>query len=133
MDLFENDYVKISIDESVPCLEWIGKKFISSEAFRESEEKSLQFYREYVGKYSNLQWFIDAREVGAVLKEDTDWAAHYILPAFASLGLRKEAFVVPKSAFGKLAIDDVMTENKEKVVIRVFDSVTSAKAWLAST
>ena len=133
MDLFENDYVKISIDESVPCLEWIGKKFISSEAFRESEEKSLQFYREYVGKYSNLQWFIDAREVGAVLKEDTDWAAHYILPALASLGLRKEAFVVPKSAFGKLAIDDVMTENKEKVVIRVFDSVTSAKAWLAST
>jgi hypothetical protein len=133
MQLSENDYVKISIDESVPCLEWIGKKFISSEAFRESEEKSLRFYREYMGKYPGLQWFVDAREVGAILKEDTDWVAKNILPVFASLGLKKEAFVVPKSAFGKLALDDYISESGERIEMKVFDSITGAKAWLSST
>jgi hypothetical protein len=47
MQLFENEYVKFSLDEKVLCLEWIGKKFMPSEAFRASEETSLQLYLQY--------------------------------------------------------------------------------------
>jgi hypothetical protein len=130
MELFSNDYVTISIDESIPCLEWIGKKFISSEAFRESEEKSLSFYREYVGKYSNLQWYVDARKVGAISHNDTEWVAKTILPHFAQLGLKKEAFVVPESAFGKVAINDYKSESGDTIKIEVFDSELKAKTWL---
>jgi len=131
MELLNNDYITISIDESVPCLEWIGKKFIPSEAFRESEEKSLSFFREYVEKYPNLQWYVDARKVGAISQENTEWVAKVILPQFASLGLKKEAFVVPESAFGKVAIDDYMSESGDKIQIKVFDSEFKAKTWLS--
>jgi hypothetical protein len=130
MELFSNDYVTISIDRGVPCLEWIGKKFISSAAFRESEEKSLSFYREHVGNFPNLQWYVDARKVGAISHEDTEWVAKTILPQFAALGLKKEAFVVPESAFGKVAIDDYMSESGDRIRIEVFDSEAKAKAWL---
>ena len=131
MELFNNEYITISIDESVPCLEWIGKKFISSEVFRESEEKSLSYYREYVEKYPNLQWYVDARKVGAISHEDTEWVAKTILPQFATMGLKKEAFVVPESAFGKVAINDYKSESGDRIRIEVFDSELKAKTWLA--
>jgi len=131
MKLFDNEYVTLSIDESIPCLEWIGKKFISSEMFRESEEKSLSFYSEYARKFPNLQWYVDARKVGAISHDDTQWVAQTILPQFAIMGLKKEAFVVPESAFGKVAIDDYMSESGDRIQIEVFDSEAKAKAWLA--
>ncbi|GEM_PF-2863053 len=45
MVLVENESYRISIDESVPCLEWIGKKFMASQEFRTSEEESLKLFK----------------------------------------------------------------------------------------
>ena len=68
MQLFENDDVVISLDASVPCLEWIAKHPVTSETFRESELESLQFYRQYKPKYPTLEWFVDARSRFACLQ-----------------------------------------------------------------
>ncbi|MBN1573102.1 MAG: hypothetical protein JW984_07900 [Deltaproteobacteria bacterium] len=130
MVLFENESYRLSIDESVPCLEWIGKKFMASQDFRTSEEKSLEFFKEYKVKYPRLQWFVDARDIGFISEEDTAWVAEVILPAFASSGLRKEAFVVPSSHFGKIAIDNYRSDAGETIEIEVFDNVQKAKDWL---
>lgn len=130
MRLYENEYVELSIDERVPCLEWKGKRYMSSEAFRESEEKSLQFYRKYKDRYPQLQWFVDAREIGPVSVTDQDWVVKDILPGFASSGLKKEGFVVPKSSVGKLVVKNYSSKAGETIMIKVFASESSAKQWL---
>jgi hypothetical protein len=130
MKLFENEYVKLSLDEKVPCLEWIGKKFMPSEAFRASEEKSLQLYREYKAKYPHLEWFVDARDIGPVSPQDTQWVADRILPQFAKAGLRKEVFVVPKRAIGKLTVNNYISTAGKTIEMKLFDTVEAAKNWL---
>ncbi len=130
MQLFENDYVMLSLDENVPCLEWIGKGHIPSEVFRESEEKSLQFYLQYKGKYPHLGWFVDARKIGALFPADTQWVADEILPRFATAGLKKEGFVVPTSALGKMTVHNYESQAGDRIEIEVFDTVEDAKNWL---
>jgi hypothetical protein len=130
MKLFENEYVKLSLDEKVPCLEWIGKKFMPSEAFRASEETSLQLYLQYKKTYPKMQWFVDARDIGPVSPTDTQWVAEKILPQFAAAGLTKEAFVVPKSALGKITVKNYRSDAGKIIEIEVFDSVEAAKNWL---
>lgn len=131
MKLFENDYVKISIDESVPCLEWIGKKgFIHSKEFRLSEEKCVQFYLEYKDTYPKMGWFVDARNIGAISPMDTQWVIEEILPQLAAAGLKKEAFVVPRSALGKLTVDLYKSNSGDIIEIQLFETVQPAKTWL---
>lgn len=130
MRLFDNEYVRLSIDESVPCLEWIGKKFMSSKEFRASEEKSLQFYLKYKDKYPHMEWFVDARDIGPISTQDTKWVVDEILPKFAAAGLTKEAFVVPKSAVGKMVVKNYVSKAGKTIEMEVFDTVEAAKNWL---
>ena len=131
MELFDSAYVKIAIDESVPCLEWIGKKgFIPSNEFRRSEEKSLQFYRKYKEKYPTIEWFVDARYIDAVDPEDTQWVIDKILPQFAEAGLTKEAFVIPESALGKITVTHYKSISGHTIEIQLFDTAQAAKKWL---
>ena len=129
--MYEDEYVELAIDEDIPCLEWIGKiGFISSKEFRLSEEKSLEFYLEYNATYPNMGWFVDARAIGALSPMDTQWVIDEILPKFAAAGLKKEAFVIPKSALGKITVDQYKSNAGHIIEIRMFGSAKAAKAWL---
>lgn len=131
MKLFENKSVIISIDELIPCLEWIGKGPLNSQTFRESEEKSLAFYQEYKPKYPALEWFVDARKIRSLAPEDVEWVAQEILPQFAAAGLTKEVFVLPESAIGRFVVRDYTDlATGKKVEIQAFVSVEEAKNWL---
>lgn len=131
MELFENEYVKIAIDESVPCLEWVGKKaFIPSTEFRLSEEKSLQFYREHKKKYPKMEWFVDARHIDAIDPADTQWVIDEILPQFAKAGLTKEAFVIPESALGIITVNHYKSTSGHTIEIELFKTGRAAKNWL---
>lgn len=130
MKLFDDKYVTISLDEKVPCLEWVGKGYMPSKAFRTSEEKSLQFYLQHKDKYPKLGWFVDSRKVQALSTDDTQWVVDEILPKFASAGLKKEAFVVAASAIGKLVIKNYRSTAGKLIEIKVFDTVDAAKKWL---
>ncbi len=131
MLLFENNDVVISLDTSVPCLEWIAKKPVSSETFRESELESLRFYRQYKPKYPTLEWFVDARKMRSLLQEDVEWVTEEILPQFEAAGLTKEVFVMPEQALGRFVVKDYSEKSKSgKVTIRMCASAEEAKAWL---
>jgi hypothetical protein len=73
---------------------------VTSEAFRESEEKSVAFYRQYKPQYPALEWFVDSRKIRSLPEEDLEWVSTTILPQFAAAGLKKEVFVIPESALG---------------------------------
>lgn len=130
MTLSDNEYVKISLDTKTPCLEWIGKKYMPSAEFRASEERSLKFYQQYKASYPNLQWYVDARKIGAISPFDTKWVANVLLNKFAEAGLSKEAFVIPQSAIGKMVLRNYISTTGKKIEISIFDSVVDAKNWL---
>ena len=133
MTLFENNAVLISLDVTVPCLEWIGKGALDSQTFRESEEKSLRFYREYKPQYPQLEWYVDARKVGSLVPADVDWVAQEILPQFEAAGLTKEVFVMPEKALGRFVVREYSEQSQSgKVTIRMFASAEHAKNWLRS-
>jgi hypothetical protein len=130
MKLFENEYIRLSIDESVPCLELIGKMFMPSDVFRESQEKSLQFYLDYRDKYPNMLLFVDTRDIGQVAPKDTEWIAEEILAKFAAAGLKKEVFVVPPSTLEQMVMTNYISSAGETIEMKVFDNVATAKKWL---
>ena len=130
MKLFENEYYQINLDQETPCLEWIGGSKMTSKEFRESEEKSLDYFKKFRSKHSKLEWFVDARDVGLISTEDTTWVVDKILPKFAEAGLRKEAFVVPESALGKLIVKNYVSKAGLTIEIKIFASVDEAKSWL---
>lgn len=130
MILFETDYIRLALDKTVPCLEWIAKKNLISAEFRESEEKSVQFYRQYKAQFPRLEWYVDARNVVAVLSEDTQWVADEILPKMAAAGLKKEAFVVPTSAVGKMVVKNYVSKAGQTIEVQVFGVEEAAKSWL---
>lgn len=133
MKLFENDAVVIALDNTIPCLEWIGKGPLQSKTFRESEEQSLRFYREYKPNYPQLEWFVDARKIGSLLPDDIEWVSHTILPQFEKAGLTKEAFVIPEKALGRFVVKDYSERSASgKVTIKMFASAEEAKEWLKS-
>ncbi len=132
MKLFENDLYELNLDIQTPCLEWIGKKFMVSSDFRESELKSLELYKKHKPAYPGLEWYVDARNIGPIAPEDTKWIVDVILPEFAAAGLRKEAFVVPKSALGRLVVKNYTSKAGDIIEIKVFPSEKEAKTWLTS-
>lgn len=130
MVLFDNEYVTLSLDEAVPCLEWIGKQFMPGEEFRASEKRSLEFFLAYKGRYPRLEYFVDARNIGPISPQDTKWIIDELMPRFIASHLKKEAFVVPSSAVGKMVVKNYENQVNEMVEIKVFDAVEAAKDWL---
>jgi hypothetical protein len=130
MVLFDNEFVTLSIDESVPCLEWIGKKYMPSEEFRASEEKSVKFFLMYKGKYPLLEYFVDARKIGPISPQDTKWIVEELLPKLVAAHLKREAFVIPVSAVGKMIVKNYGSNAGAMIEVKTFDAVDAAKEWL---
>jgi hypothetical protein len=130
MILFDNEFVTLSIDESVPCLEWIGKKYMPSEEFRASEERSVKYFLMNKGKYPHLEYFVDARDIGPISPQDTAWIVDELLPKLVAAHLQKEAFVIPSSAVGKMVVRNYGNRAGEMIEIKMFDTVEAAKEWL---
>ena len=129
MTIFENAYVKIAFDVSIPCLEWIGKQYIPSAEFRNSEEKLLQVYREYTKKFPMMPMCIDARLIGVISPKDTQWVAEVMLPQAIDAGLKKEAFVVAEG-LSKMTITHYKSATGVSVEIGMFNTIEAAKAYL---
>jgi hypothetical protein len=130
MLLFDNEFVTLSIDESVPCLEWIGKKYMPSEEFRASEERCVMFFLMNKGKFPLLEYFVDARNIGPISPQDTKWIVDELLPKLVAAHMTKEAFVVPTSAVGKMVVKNYGSRAGEMIEIKMFDTVEAAKNWL---
>jgi hypothetical protein len=73
---------------------------------------------------------VDARDIGPVSPTDTQWVVEKILPQFAAAGPTKEAFVVPKSALGKITVKNYRSDAGKIIEIEVSDSVEATKNWL---
>lgn len=127
MKVFENTNIVIEQDESLKCIIQHWRGFATSEKFREAIEKTIELFEER--KLNKI--LSNTRDFGLIRKEDTDWANAYSMPLLIANGLKYVVFVVPRSAFSQISVENFKKESKNSVEIQYFEDVAKAKEWMA--
>lgn len=132
--IYETKNVRMYIDETIPCLVGIWDGFMPSKAFRENILKSVELLKEYRPKYPNLAIFEDTRTLGIVSRADVQWVLEEITHLYLEIGVRYEAFLLSKDAFGQLAVQRYASQctDKGQFIVQTFDSYDEAYQWLKS-
>jgi hypothetical protein len=132
--LHETDKIQMFIDESVPCFVGVWNGFIPSKEFHENMLKKVELLKEHCPKYPKLHSLVDARTMGVISRNDLQWATEEINPLLLDAGVKYEAFVISKDAFGQIAVNRYVTQTLKQgsFHVQIFDDMESAKQWLKS-
>ncbi|WP_242926193.1 STAS/SEC14 domain-containing protein [Pontibacter vulgaris] len=125
---FQNHVVTILYDDELQLGTAIWNGFLSSEEFKEAVSACLQLMEEYKA----LRWLGDNRKLRAIRQSDQEWFVEYAFPRLAAGTLRRNATVVSEDVFNKMAVEQLIkrADNLGDMVIKEFDSVEDAIAWL---
>jgi len=132
--LHKTNNVQMFIDESVPCFVGVWDGFIPSKEFRINILKKVELLKEYCPKYPKLHSLVDARTMGVVSRNDLQWVTDEINPLHLEAGIKYEAFVISKDAFGQVAVNRYVTQTLKQgsFHVQTFDDIEKAKDWLKS-
>jgi hypothetical protein len=72
--------------------------------------------------------------MGVISRNDLQWATEEINPLLLDAGVKYEAFVISKDAFGQIAVNRYVTQTLKQgsFHVQIFDDIESAKQWLKS-
>lgn len=110
------------------CVLQTWKGFAVSEKFRQSIRKTIEFFQTNTLASSIIS---DTTQQDAVKPQDAEWVATYATPILVKHGLRKLAFVAPKSVVTKMAEEHFARKAGEELEIRWFSDVAAAKTWIS--
>jgi hypothetical protein len=107
--------------------EWKG--YATSAEFRAALLTGIHAIRErHVVAYVS-----DARKAKVVVPEDEKWGREVWLPQAVAAGLQRMAIVVAPTGLAKQSFESAATQiNAHGLLMRTFDSVTSATVWAQS-
>jgi hypothetical protein len=109
------------------CMLQTWKGFAGSEKFRQSVQKTIDFFQ----THQDVRYIIsNTLEQGPVSPKDAEWVATVANPILEKHGLRKMAFIVPQNVITKMAEELFARQLQGKVEIRWFADLASAKAWI---
>lgn len=127
-DLADNPICAIEVDQAVPCVKVVWKRYGTS--------AQLRFVHEHI------LHLLQTHRIKAVLGDDTDlptihaedqrWIIENWLPRARSAGLKAAASKRPRTHLGKLAVDAVQSFAPPGVQLRSFEKVEDARDWLLS-
>lgn len=126
MVLLKEKYVIIEYNAVVSCIacQWLG--YSNFEQIKNGNEKALEFLKE-----KNLsKWLIDNRNAALLPKEARDWLHQEFVHKAIQGGLKKMAVILPESIFGKMSVNEIVTEIKDILFIQNFSEVEEALHWL---
>jgi hypothetical protein len=125
---FQNHVVTITYADEMQLgiATWNG--FLSSSDFREAVQVCLNLMEEH----RLLRWLGDNRKLRAIRQADQDWFVEYVLPRLATSTLRRNAAVVSKDLFNKMAVEQIMkrADYLGDMVLKDFENPEEAMAWL---
>lgn len=122
--VLDKPYAHITADAANKVLyqKWIG--YVSVNDFKAAIDVSVDCFRE-----QPLQYILsDTTDQAVLAKEGSDYAAS-VMPELISLGLKKIAFVLPKSNFTQLSVNNFVKATDQQIV-SYFPSREEAEAWL---
>ena len=129
MTPFENQYVTITIDESLQTLVHTWRGFAQGEDYRNAWEESLKLAQQH-----NLKrWLINQRDLKGISSCDLQWTNEEWVPKSkqAMSEMRYTAIVLSDNIFDEIALSRSAQALREKGIIAgYFANEQFAKAWL---
>lgn len=122
--ILEKPYATIYMDVDKKRLyqAWFG--YLTVDQFKAAIDISVNCFKEH-----DLTTILSDTTHQAVLaKEGSDYAAS-VVPVLMENGMKKIAFILPKSIFTKLAVQN-FTEQSQTGASRSFTSLEEAERWL---
>jgi hypothetical protein len=101
---------------------WEG--FASVDQFKAAIDASVDCFR----KHEVDTILSDTTGQAVLAKEGSDYAAS-VMPELAANGMKKIAFILPKSAFTQLSLQN-FTKNSDNNLVGHFENRQEAEAWL---
>lgn len=127
-DLRDNPICAVEVDQTVPCVTVVWKRYSTS--------TQLRFVHEYilrVLKSHRMKAVLgDDTALPTIHAEDQRWLIEDWLPRAHAAGLEAAASKRPHAYFGKLAISAVHTAAPAGVKLRSFETIEDARDWLRS-
>lgn len=122
--ILEKPYATIYIDAAKKRLyqAWFG--YLTVEQFKAAIDLSVECFK----KNELTTILSDTTHQAVLAKEGSDYAAS-VMPVLMENGLKKIAFVLPKSIFTKLAVQN-FTDQSQNGVTGSFSSPEEAEQWL---
>lgn len=131
--IIQNDsLVDCKFDASLPCVHQVWHGFAPSDKFREATQKVIKFVQDNSKKYPRIQFLVDARKLGALSKQDVEWAAQEADPLLYQAGMRKIAFIMPEKVIAELTLKNYQrtAETSNAMQSQLFGDEAAARQWL---
>jgi hypothetical protein len=136
MIILEDDSVKVEFLPNVPCIVWKPLRFLAGETWRIPFMKGMDFMEEKIKTLPNIGWINDARLLKVVKPDDLMWLNTNVNDRAYKFGAKKVAFVLPDSAFGKMAVkfyaDYTNKRSDNSFQIKAFKSLDEAQKWISA-
>jgi len=124
--LTENPICTVDVDESIPCVTVIWKRYASSLQLRFVHEKILELLRQ-----RNLRAVLgDDLALPTLHAEDQRWILGDWIPRAKEAGLTAVASRRSASHWAQIAIDSLQAELLSFVEVQSFDDWITAREWL---
>jgi hypothetical protein len=125
---YETAAIQVSYDQELQLGfgEWKG--FVSSDEFRDTAMRSLDF----VNEHGITRWLADRRHMKAIRQQDQQWIVEEFIPKLQQSPLHRMANVVSDDIFNKMAMENIFQRSGGlgSIVSRDFDTIDEALAWL---
>ena len=119
----------------VPCIiiQWHG--FANRQQFRSLMDRALAAYQNESAQHPTpLGWIADCRQLSALTPDDQAWCDSDWNPRAYAAGIRFIGIVIPESIFGKIAVQQYVTNvlhsETHTFQTRTLSSVRETKKWL---
>ena len=131
--LFKDRNIVISLNPKNESIEFVWKKYISSELFKKALDQVYDCFFEEGCKNA----LCDMRKMGAIPQEAQDYIDTKWMPRMIHLGVKTYAFVTPQSASIGHTVDQLREQRAEKeaqagVKTFFYSSLDAARDCIAS-
>ena len=126
---FDEKFLQIYYDETVPCVTMQWKDFATSEEFKIGLNKGLDLLMEQ----NTENWLADLRKMDVIDPDDEKWSNEDWFPRALAGGVKKMALIPSVDIFNNMSVESIMNEVAGTgLVVHYFDNVEEAKTWLKS-
>ena len=126
-NLQDNPICLISVDNSVPCVVVIWKRYATSTQLRFVHEAIIDLLAEH--KLARILG--DDTDLPTIHGDDQVWIVQNWMPRAVKVGLRAVATKRPSGFYGRLATETVQSLAPSQLTIGSFDDLDDARQWLA--
>ena len=134
--IFENEFVKCELDDSLPLLRhrWLSEP--SGEDFKYNLHRMQEEYIQLKKSYNNLAWLADAELLGELDEQVEAWLVNVWEDLlFNKAGVRVHAVILGASIFADYPMEKFKSDAEEKYKLKnirlgVFSNEIEAYDWI---